>query len=148
MTICEREQISVTSCMKLICLESENTGVVLQICYGYNALSENDPIAEIAGRGMESFSASFPLGAFLVNFIPARKHRNQLLATRVLIVIVFIAVKYVPDWLPGAEFKRKGKEWAESVQAMVDAPFNLVKRQMVRTCFSRNLIAVHNCHWL
>lgn len=37
----------------------------------------------------------------------------------------------VPDWLPGAGFKRVAREWHETLEEMVAAPYKFVKDQMV-----------------
>jgi hypothetical protein len=40
-------------------------------------------------------------------------------------------VKYVPEWMPGAGFKRKAKEWRTLSQAMINVPYNMVKEKFV-----------------
>ena len=37
----------------------------------------------------------------------------------------------VPEWFPGAGFKRLAREWSGTVEEMVSAPFQFVKDQMV-----------------
>ncbi|KAG5651496.1 hypothetical protein H0H81_008468 [Sphagnurus paluster] len=34
-----------------------------------------------------------------------------------------LAVKYIPEWAPGAGFRRKAREWKKAVREMRDAPF-------------------------
>lgn len=41
------------------------------------------------------------------------------------------AVKHVPDWFPGAGFKRTAKEWAKITEAAAEGPFQHVKDEMV-----------------
>ncbi len=41
------------------------------------------------------------------------------------------AVRYVPDWFPGAGFKQRAKAWAATLQEMVEQPHNFVKQQVV-----------------
>jgi hypothetical protein len=41
------------------------------------------------------------------------------------------AVAKVPEWFPGAGFKRIAREWHETLEEMVSAPYKLVKDQMV-----------------
>jgi hypothetical protein len=40
-------------------------------------------------------------------------------------------VAKVPEWLPGAGFKRVAREWHETLEEMVTAPYKFVKDQMV-----------------
>jgi hypothetical protein len=40
-------------------------------------------------------------------------------------------VKYLPDWFPGAGFKRTAKEWNKTLMDLVEKPYNLVRRRMV-----------------
>lgn len=42
-----------------------------------------------------------------------------------------LTVAYVPDWFPGAGFKVKAKEWAVTLEEMVQRPYQFVKDQMV-----------------
>jgi len=39
-------------------------------------------------------------------------------------------VKYVPEWVPGAGFKRKAREWRAFVDYFAAAPFDTVKKGM------------------
>lgn len=34
-------------------------------------------------------------------------------------------------WMPGAAFKRQAYEWRQSVEAMANRPFDMVKQRMV-----------------
>ncbi|KAG1892829.1 cytochrome P450 [Suillus subluteus] len=77
--------------------------VILRISYGYEVKESNDPFINIAERANNQFSQSIAPGAFMVNYLP------------------FLAK--VPEWLPGAGFKRLAREWHEIVQEMVSAPY-------------------------
>jgi len=46
-------------------------------------------------------------------------------------------VRYVPEWFPGAGWKKKAKWFAETLNEMVDVPHRFVKDQMVsrRSCW-------------
>ena len=41
-------------------------------------------------------------------------------------------MKHVPAWVPGAGFKRKAREWRALSLAMLERPFEMVRRNMVR----------------
>jgi hypothetical protein len=40
-------------------------------------------------------------------------------------------VKYVPEWMPGAGFKKKAREWRKLSQAMINIPYDMVKEKFV-----------------
>ena len=41
-------------------------------------------------------------------------------------------MKYIPEWFPGAEFKRKAKGWRAAGDMMVHVPYNKAKQLLVR----------------
>jgi hypothetical protein len=43
-----------------------------------------------------------------------------------------LLVAKVPEWFPGAGFKRIAREWNKTVEEFISAPFQFVKDQMVR----------------
>jgi hypothetical protein len=45
-------------------------------------------------------------------------------------------VAKVPEWFPGAGFKRLAREWHQTLDEMVDAPYKFVKDQMVTNIYS------------
>ena len=40
-------------------------------------------------------------------------------------------VRYVPDWFPGANFKRLGKLWRLKVEKLRDMPYEATKKAIV-----------------
>ena len=42
-----------------------------------------------------------------------------------------LIVRYIPEWVPGAGFKRLAREWAKITSEFYDKPFAFVKHQMV-----------------
>ncbi|KAG2098876.1 cytochrome P450 [Suillus cothurnatus] len=59
---------------------------------------------------MDQFSRSTIPGAFIVDIVP------------------FLA--NVPEWFPGAGFKRLAREWSQNLKEMVDVSYKFVKDQM------------------
>ena len=48
------------------------------------------------------------------------------------------AVKHIPSWFPGAQFKRDAEVWKSKMEAFVNEPYDFTKQQMVRrqaSCF-------------
>ncbi|KAJ7609994.1 cytochrome P450 [Mycena polygramma] len=83
--------------------------VIMSVAYGIDVLPVNDPYISLAEQAVESGAEASIPGKFL-DSIPA--------------------LKYVPDWFPGASFKRKAKEWRKIVRALNDVSLTEVKRQM------------------
>ena len=40
-------------------------------------------------------------------------------------------VKYIPEWVPGATFKKTARQWREVIFESYNKPFYFVKKQMV-----------------
>lgn len=83
----------------------------MAIGYGINVLPENDPYIKAAEKGLETFMAAATPGAYLVDILPS--------------------LKRVPDWMPGAVFKRQAKQWKVFADRVLEAPFAAVKKAMV-----------------
>ncbi|KAF9029141.1 cytochrome P450 [Hymenopellis radicata] len=97
--------------LKAHCLRHAG-GIILKVAYGYELEAREgiDPMVQIVNTAMENFNKATAPGGFLVN------HMHILMK--------------VPDWFPGAGFKRQGRAWAKDYWRMVDVPFNYVKAQL------------------
>jgi hypothetical protein len=84
--------------------------IILRISHGYEVKETDDPLVNLADTALEQFSLATTPGGFLVDVVPI--------------------LKLVPDWFPGAHFKRQAKIWAATLQELVDRPHNYVKQQM------------------
>jgi hypothetical protein len=84
---------------------------IISITYGLEVLPKDDPFITTVERGIRSMTPAAIPGAFLVDSIPA--------------------LKYVPDWLPFAGFKRIAKESKKLATAVVEHPFKAMKREIV-----------------
>ncbi|THU83987.1 cytochrome P450 [Dendrothele bispora CBS 962.96] len=84
---------------------------ILGIAYGIDVLPSNDPYVEAAENALESLGLGIAPGAFLVESLPF--------------------LKYVPEWMPGAGFKRKAKNWARYSRIMREMPFDAAKQEIV-----------------
>ncbi|KAG2141303.1 cytochrome P450 [Suillus clintonianus] len=84
--------------------------IILRISHGYEVKENNDPLIDLAERAMDQFSRSTAPGAFMVDIMP------------------FLAK--VPEWFPGAGFKRLAHEWNKTREEMAATPFKFVKDQM------------------
>ncbi|KAJ6558729.1 cytochrome P450 [Mycena sp. CBHHK59/15] len=113
------EELETHRFLKRVCAEPEVLldhikktagAIILRIAYGYQVAEGVDPFVTLVDTAINQFSISSSPGGFLVNLIPALRH--------------------VPSWFPGAAFQKTAKEWAESLQQMVEEPFQLVKQKM------------------
>ncbi|KAI0002554.1 cytochrome P450 [Russula compacta] len=97
------------------------------IRYGHTVVDNNDPYVRLVDEASRSTSEAAVPGAFLVDLFPS--------------------LKYVPEWMPGAGFKKKAKEWRKLSQAMINVPYDMVKEKFmngtavpcfVATCLEQN----------
>ncbi|KAL1725532.1 cytochrome P450 [Schizophyllum commune] len=89
--------------------------LVLGIAYGVDIKSDEDQRVIDARALMHMLAGSTIQGSYLVNNVPA--------------------LKYVPDWMPGAGFKRVAREWRPRAQGIVDRPFEEVKKSLTDGSF-------------
>ena len=102
------------------------------IRYGHTVAENNDPYVQLVEEASQSTSEAAVPGAFLVDLFPSR---TVLYYYRCLIVFNISLVKHVPEWMPGAGFKTKAKEWRKLSQAMINVPFDMVKEKFVSGAF-------------
>ncbi|KAJ7498243.1 cytochrome P450 [Mycena galericulata] len=84
--------------------------IIMSVAYGINVLPSNDPYAALAEKAMHELAIISVPGKYLVDSIPI--------------------LKYVPEWFPGAGFKREVKVCRELCQALVEKPFAQAKRSI------------------
>ncbi|KAF5360382.1 hypothetical protein D9756_005180 [Leucocoprinus leucothites] len=98
--------------------------IILHISHGYEVKEADDPLVVLANVALEQFSLSAAPGSFLVNLIPA--------------------MSWIPAWFPGAKFKITAREWANTLNEMVERPYQYVKEQMAQgtaaPSFTENLL--------
>ncbi|KAH7322058.1 CyP450 monooxygenase [Rhizoctonia solani] len=80
--------------------------------YGYRLKGTEDAFLKEAKIAVDHVveAGMFTSGYFLVNIIPA--------------------LAYVPDWFPGADWKRVAREWRAQKDAAINAPFEWTKSQV------------------
>ncbi|KAJ7181541.1 cytochrome P450 [Mycena crocata] len=84
--------------------------LILSITYGINVLPDNDPYIDVAEKTLKAFSEASVPGRFLVESFPI--------------------LTYIPEWVPGAHFKRFAREGRELFGSLLQLPFAETKRQM------------------
>ncbi|KAJ3516119.1 hypothetical protein NLJ89_g1327 [Agrocybe chaxingu] len=83
---------------------------IMCVAYGLNVQPKDDPYIAMAEQGAHTLEAAAIPGAFLVDDLPL--------------------LKYVPDWFPGAGFKKKAQEWKQIARRMIEKPFEAALRDM------------------
>ncbi|THU99940.1 cytochrome P450 [Dendrothele bispora CBS 962.96] len=77
--------------------------IILRVSYGITSQEEKDYYVVLANRAIQGLIQAVNHGSFLVDFFPL--------------------LKYVPSWVPGAEFKRKAKVWAQYATELREGPW-------------------------
>ncbi|EGN94699.1 hypothetical protein SERLA73DRAFT_187753 [Serpula lacrymans var. lacrymans S7.3] len=99
-------------------------GTIMQIAYGHVVHSVEDPYVKLSDDALAATINYGAPGCALVDMVPALKHW--------------------PLWMPGAGFKRRTQEIRQLVRAMVETPFEMVKRKMKTgtcpPCFTSSLL--------
>lgn len=118
--------------------------VIMSIAYGIDLQPQNDPYVATAEEALRCVSIAGTPGTFLVDSFPICKllltnnsHHDQTQTSDI--------VKNVPAWFPGAGFHARAKEWQKYVAAMVEAPFQATKQQIVSSIRLR-LVLGHQSH--
>lgn len=91
-------------------------GLAFSLAYGIPTQSSNDPYIHLAEQAIEPAGRAVVPGAYLVDVLPF--------------------LRYMPEWVPGAGFKRDARIWKNMMQTYRDAPFEeaeslIVSQQMV-----------------
>jgi len=123
------------------------------IAYGYSVKEHDDPYVDTVEAAVNGFSECLEPGAYLVDVLPLREscfllrpiakdanyislcyshppHARDRSAT-LTFSFPLRAVRYVPDWFPGAGWKMKAKRFASLLNEMAEVPHQMVKDQMV-----------------
>ena len=95
---------------KLMLRSSTAGSLILQMSHGYVVQEGSDPYVDLVELAVDQFSQVSRAGAFMVDFVPS--------------------LRYLPSWFPGATFKRQAISWRETLDQMVNIPYNYVKRRM------------------
>ncbi|KIJ26608.1 hypothetical protein M422DRAFT_191996 [Sphaerobolus stellatus SS14] len=88
--------------------------IIIEIAYGMNLKDKDDPYLSKAQQVVRAMDETAVPGAFLVDLIPW--------------------LKYIPSWVPGAEFQKKAIRWRQCVDDMFNIPFDEAKRRIVCVC--------------
>ncbi|KAK0215176.1 cytochrome P450, partial [Armillaria nabsnona] len=77
--------------------------IIMKTVYGYEVEPDGNRFVHLVDQAMLSICLSLANGAFLIDLLPILKN--------------------VPDWFPGAKFKKLARRWRENVEEMREEPF-------------------------
>jgi cytochrome P450 len=96
--------------------------IILGMSYGYSVgNTKGDYLVRLVNQMMENFSKSFAPMAWLVDAVPA--------------------LKYLPEWFPGAEFKQIGKEWHYVNYLTANVPYSFTRQEMRTNDYTPSVVA-------
>ncbi|TFK21782.1 cytochrome P450 [Coprinopsis marcescibilis] len=97
-------------------------GVGFSLAYGIEADRENDPNIILAEKALGiAFDASLPGKRYLVDLIPA--------------------MKYIPEWFPGANFQKDAKEGRRLMNEFLNTPFAQAEQAALRGTILPSLVS-------
>lgn len=103
-------------------IKTQTASTILKITYGYSAeLHSPDPLTELISRVMNNASGVAIPFAWAVDLVPF--------------------LSYLPEWFPGAGFKRKAREWRGLLDASADIPYAFAKEQMEKGSYQPSYIS-------
>ncbi|KAL0574264.1 hypothetical protein V5O48_007693 [Marasmius crinis-equi] len=104
--------------------------ITLQVAYGHKIRQRDDRLLTIVDRAMTQFNEMTAFNAYAVDAFP-----------------LSIEVRYVPEWFPGAGWKKKVPRYRDTLHAFVEDPFRMVKRRIAEgtspSCFVSDLLSQH-----
>ncbi|KAG1736610.1 cytochrome P450 [Suillus paluster] len=86
--------------------------LTLLVVYGHQVKSNDDPFLNLAEECVDILANRIASGGGIWP------------------VDLFPALKYIPNWFPGASFKRNASIWKDKMQEFVDRPFAFVKAEI------------------
>ncbi|KIY69044.1 cytochrome P450 [Cylindrobasidium torrendii FP15055 ss-10] len=95
--------------------------LVISIAYGIDIKPVNDPYVKAAEEAAHTISVAGVPGAFLVDTFPWMKH--------------------IPEWVPGADFQRKAREWKAIARRMVDLPYATAKSMIESNSYRPSFVS-------
>lgn len=95
-------------------------GAITSIAYGIKIQDKDDPYVKLAVEGSKSLIDTAIPGKYLVDSLPFLKH--------------------LPDWFPGAGFKREGKKYKVLTDRFREEPFLAAVSALV------GILSIHFSH--
>ena len=103
--------------------------VILKVAYGYQITSNDDPLVHLLEKTFLLAASIIIPGKFLVEFVPIRMYFFHIFIKEWF--DIHPTVRFLPDWFPGAGFKRQAKEVGRETSNIDCVPFDWAKTQIV-----------------
>jgi len=97
--------------------------VILKVAYGYQVENDDDALVRVLDDGFKHLARLSVPGKYWVEFMPFLRH--------------------VPDWFPGAGFKREAKKSGAELAQIELLPFNWAKKQIMSGDFVDSFTSKH-----
>ncbi|KAF8588294.1 cytochrome P450 [Ramaria rubella] len=92
-------------------IQELTTSTIMEVVYGLKVQSSNDRYYKVVDKALEGLAkVTTSPGVYMIDHLPF--------------------LKYMPEWIPGAGFKKTAKKWGELTKAMYMEPFAEVKKAM------------------
>ncbi|KAF8991668.1 cytochrome P450 [Cyathus striatus] len=102
-------------------------GLALAVVYGYDIKAKDDRLLSIAGESLD----------ILANKVAA--------GSGIWMVDAFPFMKHIPNWLPGAQFKRSAEIWKHKIDQFIDEPFSYIREELLsgrqHECFCASVLS-------
>ncbi|KAI2640922.1 cytochrome P450 oxidoreductase OrdA-like protein [Xylaria nigripes] len=103
-------------------IRTQSSAIILKMIYGYNIERHGtDFLVNLIDTSSWHFSLAMAVGSWLVDSIPA--------------------LRYIPEWLPGAGFKRQAKAWRTLAIEAAERPFQFARQQLRRDPSAKSYVA-------
>ncbi|EAU83008.2 cytochrome P450 [Coprinopsis cinerea okayama7 len=90
-------------------VQTNAVSVILRMAFGYT-VQEDDPFIKVSEEASKISGWATQPGRWLVDYLPI--------------------LRFIPSWLPGAEWKRQGLMWRQRLRHLADIPHEWAKQQM------------------
>ncbi|KAK0469518.1 cytochrome P450 [Desarmillaria tabescens] len=95
--------------------------IIMKTVYGYDVEPDDDPFVNLVDQAMTSIRLSLTYGVFLVDLLPILKN--------------------IPDWFPGAKFKKLARRWRKNVEDMREEPFRYTAESVAKGTASPSFVS-------
>jgi len=112
------------------CRGSLTGSLALSVTYGVNVESEKDYFYLPSGDAVSVAEAVVIPRAFFVDALPIRMSPSQELLPKNELNLFILAVKYVPEWFPGAGFQTFARTAKAKLDKLINVPFQHVKESL------------------
>lgn len=99
---------------------------VFSVVYGLNVEREGRESLLAAEKANRAMLIAVVPGRFLVDFLSF--------------------LKYVPEWVPGAQFQRLARNWKKMTTSMIEMPFHAAVAEVVQ--IGTLIFELHHAHFL